>query len=182
MKRTYAAACVLCLVVTSSIALASAPKIDKPAPVFSLRDMDGALHSLMDLAYPGQAKRYRPKQVVVLDFFRTDCKPCRKSLPKLVELHKRLKGKAVRVMLVALLEEEEGQEKLERFLSSRRLPFPVLVDSYAVAGKKYVEHNGDIQIPALFVIDRQGVLRAKVRGVDAKELAKLHKLIEDLLQ
>lgn len=160
----------------------AAPKIGQPAPVFSLRDREGALISLADLAYPGRAKRRRPKQVVVLDFFRTDCKPCRKALPELVELHKRFKDRPVRVILVALLEEEEGREKLDRFLNKRRLPFPVLVDAYAMAGKKYVAKGSGVQIPALFVIDRSGVLRARFSGLASKSKTTIHKTISDLLK
>lgn len=161
---------------------AAVPKIGQPAPAFSLRDREGALISLADLAYPGKAKRHRPKRVVVLDFFRTDCKPCRKALPKLVELHKKFKDRPVRVVLVALLEEDEGQEKLDRFLKKQRLPFPVLVDAYALAGKKYVAKGNGVQIPALFVIDRSGVLRARFSGLASKSKATIHKTISDLLK
>jgi peroxiredoxin len=169
----------LLLAVTPAVA---APKIGQPAPSFSLRDREGALISLADLAYPGRAKRHRPKRVVVLDFFRTDCKPCRKALPELVALHKKFKDRPVRVILVALLEEDEGQEKLDRFLKKQRLPFPVLVDAYAVAGKKYVAKGSGVQIPALFVIDRSGVLRARFSGLVPKSKARIHKTISDLLK
>jgi len=165
-----------------ALAAPDLPVVGKAAPTFSLRDREGALIALGDLCYPGAARAHQPKHVVVLDFFRTDCKPCRKSLPRLVELHKQLKGKAVKVMLVALLEDDEGQEKLDSFLRGQQLPFPVLVDAYAVASKKYVSKGGGVQIPALFVIDRAGVLRARHGGVEAKEQAALHKQIMDLLK
>jgi len=161
---------------------AAAPVIGKPAPGFSLRDREGTLISLSDLSYSGKGRSYRPKHVVVLDFFRTDCKPCRKALPKLAALHSKLKGQRVKVFLVALLEQDEGQEKLDRFLKGKRLPFPVLVDAYAVASKKYVAKGSGVQIPALFVIDRKGVLRARRAGLQTKDQAALLKLITDLLK
>jgi peroxiredoxin len=158
------------------------PQIGKPAPPFSLRDREGALVALGDLAYAGPERPTRPRQVVVLDFFRTDCKPCVKALPKLVELHKKYGARGVKVILVALLEEEEGQEKLDRLLQQQRLPFLVLVDAYAAAGKKYVEKNGNVQIPALFVVDRAGVLRQRLQGLSPEAVPKLHKLIDGLLK
>jgi peroxiredoxin len=170
------------LFVLAAAPAVATPKIGQPAPAFSLRDREGTLVSLADLAYPGRAKGHRPKRVVVLDFFRTDCKPCRKALPKLVALHKTFKDKPVRVILVALLEEDEGQEKLDRFLEKQRLPFAVLVDTYAVAGKKYVAKGRGVQIPALFVIDRSGVLRARFSGLASKSKATIHKTISDLLK
>jgi peroxiredoxin len=173
---------VLLFLLASSVPVAAAPKLDRPAPTFALRDLEGALISLADLAYAGPQRPRRPKQVVVLDFFRTDCKPCRQGLPRLAALHRKLGGKGLRVLLIALLEEDEGQEKLERFLRAHPLPFPVLVDPYAVAGKRYVAKNGGMQIPALFVIDRQGVLRGRFAGLSAKAQAQLEALLARLLR
>jgi len=175
------AALFLLLVAPAPVAVA-APKLDRPAPTFALRDLDGALISLADLAYAGPQRPRRPKQVVVLDFFRTDCKPCRAGLPKLAALHRKLGGKGLQIVLIALLEEDEGKEKLEAFLKAHPLPFPVLVDAYAVAGKRYVAKNGGMQIPALFVVDRQGVLRGRFAALNAKTHAQLEALLAKLLR
>ena len=67
------------------------PKIGKVAPNFSLRDREGTLVRLSDFAYRGKDRPRKPRQLVVLDFFRTDCKPCKKGLPKLVKLHQSYK-------------------------------------------------------------------------------------------
>jgi peroxiredoxin len=146
----------------------TSPQIGAPAPGFSLYDTEGALVSLSDLAYKGKEQAHRPKKVVVLDFFRTDCKPCRKSLPHLVQLCGKLKGKPVQLVLVALLEEEEGEEKLKAFLAKNPLPFTVLIDTYGVVAKKYVRKGNGFELPSLFAIDRNGVLRAREGFVDAK--------------
>ncbi len=161
---------------------AEPPPINKPAPPFSLRDREGALVSLSDLAYPGQEKASRPRKVVLLDFFRTDCQPCRKALPRLVELQKKLGAKPVKIIVVALLEEEEGQEKLDRFLQETKLPLLVLVDPYGSAAKKYVSHKGGLQIPALFLVDRTGVLRRRLQGAEAESVPKLATQLEELLR
>jgi peroxiredoxin len=179
-RWTMRSALLITLLICSTPGWAAPPEIGKAAPPFSLRDREGALVSLADLAYPGDERPARPKQVVVLDFFRTDCKPCLRSLPKLVELHKKLLGKRVKVILVALLEEEEGHEKLDRLLGQQRLPFLVLIDPYAAAGKKYVAKNGGFEIPSLFVIDRGGVLRSRTQGLTPESYPKLTKLIEEL--
>ena len=160
--------------------LFAAPGVEKKAPDFSLRDRDGTLVRLSDFAYSGKPRPRRSKQVVVIDFFRTDCKPCRKGLPKLVKLHRRYKNRGVKVLLVALLEEEKGEAKLGAFLRKNPLPFTVLIDSYGVAAKKYVLENGIVKIPALFVVDRHGKLRHVVRGLDDKGFKRLQKLVEKL--
>ncbi len=156
------------------------PQIGKAAPDFRLRDRDGALTSLGNLAYSGKERASRPKQVVVLDFFRTDCKPCKKSMPELIKLHKELKDKPVKILLIALLEEEEGEEKLDRYFSAHPLPFPVLMDSYQSVAKNYVMEKGSLSIPKLFIIDRNGVLRAKYDGLQEKQVDKVKGQIKRL--
>jgi cytochrome c biogenesis protein CcmG, thiol:disulfide interchange protein DsbE len=161
---------------------ANSPEVGKPAPVFSLRDGTGALVSLSNLAYPEAPQPSRPKKVVLLDFFSTSCAPCRKSLPHLIKLHQKFKDQAVQVVLVALLEDEDGQEKLDQFLKTKPLPFMVLHDPYQTAGKKYVMKHNAVEIPALFVIDRSGTLRAQFKGLTPEELPRVEKLMEDLLK
>lgn len=163
-------------------AAAGPPEVGKEAPAFSLRDREGALVSLTDLAYPGTPRAAKPRSVVILDFFRTDCAPCRRGLAGLVQLYQRFKSKPVRVILVALLEDDEGQDKLDRFLRQNPLPFTVLIDPYGTAAKKYVAGKSGIQIPALFVTDATGVLRYRARGVAAEGVPQLAKIVESLLK
>ncbi|MCA9670082.1 MAG: TlpA family protein disulfide reductase [Myxococcales bacterium] len=171
----------LLLLLAPATAVASPPRVGQPAPAFRLRDRAGTLISLADLAYPGAARRSRPKHVVLLDFFRTDCKPCRASMHKLVALHKKLRARAVKVMLVALLEDKQGERKLARYLSSAKLPFVVLVDRYGIAARAYVQEGRTISIPSLFLIDKRGVLRRRIRGRNDAAFAALRKEIAKLL-
>ena len=157
------------------------PQIGKPAPLFSLRDREGALVSLGDLAYAGPDRPTRPRHVVVLDFFRTDCKPCRAALPRLAALHKRYAARGLQVVLVALLEDEEGREKLDTFLEATPLPFTVLVDAYGVAGGKYVRNGARYTIPATFIVDRTGVLRERAGALDDKQIKRIAQIVEGLV-
>ena len=168
---------VLCL----SPPLWAGPKKGDKAPAFSLRDPDGAWFKLTDLTYKGPAKARRPKHVVLLDFFSTDCKPCIKALPKLIKLHHKYKGKGVKVVLLALPEKGDSDErKLAAFLKKRSLPFLVLVDSYGKVAGKYVMRKGVVKIPALFVIDKGLVVREVLQKVDSRAQQKLNKLMEKL--
>jgi peroxiredoxin len=159
------------------------PRIGERVPAFHLYDTSGALVALRDhVVLPGQRPPLHPKAAVVLDFFRTDCKPCRASLPHLVGLHRKLAARGVLVALVALLEEDEGEARLEAFLKQTPLPFPVLVDAYGVVAKKYVRKGEGFQIPQTFVVDRQAVLRVRQGALDAKAAAALQASIEALLK
>ena len=78
----------LLLLLLSAVAVAeeelshSFAPVDPPrsAPDFSLPDMDGELHSLLD---------YRGK-VVLINFWATWCPPCRREMPALEQLYSRL--------------------------------------------------------------------------------------------
>lgn len=162
ITRTILAFAVLALLASGSLAGAPKVKVGDQAPDFSLRDLDSNLVRLSDLAYPGKEVSWKKKKKVLLDFFRTDCKPCMKKLPEIVAYHNKHKDK-VHVVLIALLESENGREKLDRFLKEQKLPFPVLVDTYETVAKKYIVDGETVTLPAIFLIDENGKVRARLQ-------------------
>lgn len=145
--------------------------VGKKAPDFYLRDQSQALIRLANVSRDN---------VVVLDFFRTDCAPCKKSLGALKKIHQSYKGKKVRVMILALLEEDEGEAKLSGFFKKNPVPFQILVDAYGVVAKKYIRKGNSVQLPSLFVIDRKGIVRFRHNALlsDPKHLsAALDKIL-----
>lgn len=132
------------------------------APSFRLRALDGAMVRLDELAYPGKEKAYAKKKPIFLDFFRTDCLPCRGAIPDLIKLHQRYQPEGIEFILIALLEEEDGRSKLERFLIESKVPFRVVVDEAEHFSKKYL---GDpVTLPATFLIDENGIVRKTKYG------------------
>lgn len=132
------------------------PAVGEPAPVFRLRDATGAMVRLDELAYPGKEKAWAKKRPVLLDFFRTDCRPCREALPELRALHQRHQAAGLEVLLVALLEPEDGRGKLERFLAEAKLPFKVAIDESEHFAVRYL--GKEAKLPATFLIDREGLI------------------------
>lgn len=138
-------------------------KVGDKAPDFALRDREGRLVRLSDFV-GNKRSSTNAGTYVLLDFFATDCKACRKELPQVVAIAKKHSDK-LQVLLVALLEKEDGESKLEEFLSAHPLPFPVLVDTYSSVAKKYVMRGDSVTIPAFFLIDSRGIVRKTVVGV-----------------
>ena len=64
---------------------------------------------------------------------------------------------------------------------SAKLPFVVLVDRYGIAARAYVQEGRTISIPSLFLIDKRGVLRRRIRGRNDAAFAALRKEIAKLL-
>lgn len=132
------------------------------APAFKLRGLDQSLVRLDELAYPGPEKRWAKKRPVLLDFFRTDCGPCRAAMPELVALHHAYQARGLKVVVVALLEPEDGRAKLERYLAEQKLPLTVVVDDTEHFAQQYLGKT--VALPATFLIDREGTLRRVKHG------------------
>ncbi len=139
-------------------------KVGDDAPDFFLRDLEGNMVRLSDYAFKGPESPRRVKRKVLLDFFRTDCKPCMKELPQVVEFHHKHKDR-VQVIMIALLEEEDGRGRLDRWLAANKQPFPVLVDAYENVAKKYIVEGDTVQLPSMFLIDENATVRARLVGL-----------------
>jgi peroxiredoxin len=146
------------------------------APDFSLRDLESNLVRLSDMAYPGEEKSWKKKKKVMLDFFRTDCKPCMQELPQMIEYHEKHKEK-VQVVLIALLESENGREKLDKFLKENKIPFLVLVDVYETVAKKYIIDGETCTLPSIFFINKNGIVLARFMGLKRNLESSLKKAL-----
>lgn len=163
---SWASALVLLLVAGPEPASRSMPAPlvveGEAAPSFQLRTLDGSLVKLEDLAYPGKERAWAKKRAVLLDFFRTDCSPCRAAMPALVALAKELKAQGTEVIVVALLEPTDGREKLSRYAERSMAGLTVVVDESDHVAKKYL--GPSVTLPASFLIDRDGRLEWAKRG------------------
>jgi len=170
-KLSLWAPVVAALLLASPGAALAKPEKGKPAPPFNLVDLwTDALVSLEDMAYPGAAKPGAARKPVLLDFFSTDCAPCKKSLPRLVKLYGELNREKVRFFIVAIPEPERGREKLEAYFKKHPMPFQVLVDKYGRAARDYAS-AGDkkVELPSLFIVGKQGKLRLSMKGDKGKQ-------------
>jgi thiol-disulfide isomerase/thioredoxin len=153
---------------TGSIAAPSVPKETVrvgDSPAIKLRDLKGEVHRLADYAYAGVEKRFT-KKVVVVDFFSTACAPCKKMLPLLVDFAKRQSAAGVQVLLVAVPEKADTDGSiLKSYFQRNPVPFPVLSDRYEDYAKVWVpQKDGTVDLPYMFLVDRDGVVRAVVPG------------------
>jgi thiol-disulfide isomerase/thioredoxin len=110
---------------------------------FTLTDLKGK---------PWTLKELRGK-VVLVNFWATWCPPCRKEMPDLDTLYKRLGPQGL--VILAISDEEAG--KVEPYLAEHPVSYPVLLDpGRNVNGLFRVEG-----IPKSFVYDREGKLVAQ---------------------
>jgi cytochrome c biogenesis protein CcmG/thiol:disulfide interchange protein DsbE len=121
---------------------------DKPAPSFTLQDLNGKQVSLSD--FKGK--------VVILDFWATWCPPCVKEVPHFVALYEQYKDKGFAIVGISV--DRAGISVVKSFVEKYRVNYPVLMTDRQVE-KAY----GDItSIPTTFVIDSAGNIRRTYVG------------------
>lgn len=133
-------------------------KTGTKAPEFTLQDLAGKTYKLQD---------YRGKKVVLLDFGRFTCMPCRYVVQDLQKLHQKYKDQGVQIFSVNLdgpLAAQVVPKEIEEF----KLTFPVLLDKNFQVTQNYKIET----IPFLVLIDLQGVVRYTHLGY-TKNLQKL---------
>lgn len=141
----------------------------KPAPDFTLKDLDGNVVKLSDLK----------GNIVILDFWATWCGPCIRSFPAMQEAMNQLKDKKVKFLYVNTSESDNDatrKAKIKEVLEKQRVDFHVLLDEQK--DDKYITSQayGVNGIPSKFIIDANGKLRLNSVGFGGDE-----KLIEELL-
>jgi len=158
-----------CLVVASSLLAQKAPenKLLTPgtlAPSFSLPSLSGDRVSLSTYCGETLAKPFinKVRQIVVLSFWATYCKPCQKEIPELIKFADKHKSDNVTVLCISI--DKEGSAVVDPFVKEKNYTVPVLLDPYTKTAERY----GVKSLPALYVIDSMGVIRYSSLGYDEK--------------
>ena len=134
------------------------------SPTFSLPSLDQEYVSLRDFCGQELRKPWinKIKHVVVLSFFATWCEPCKKEIPHLAILMNEFKDKPVKFFIIDVGEEKE---KVVSFIKSADIEIPVLLDRYT----KTAERFDALNLPRLFVLDKNGLIQRKQRGFSSAE-------------
>jgi cytochrome c biogenesis protein CcmG, thiol:disulfide interchange protein DsbE len=128
---------------------------DKPAPMFTLTDLEGKPVALQNLL----------GKPVVINFWATWCEPCQSEHALLQEAAKVYAGKVQFVGIVY----QDDKPNVKAYLSEQPSNFPQLFDNNSHTAIEY----GVAGVPESFFLDAQGVIRAKVAGVLNGETLKL---------
>lgn len=134
----------------------------KPAPQFVRADLTGRQIDL---------KSYRGK-VVLLNFWATWCAPCQVELPRFEAWQKKYGAQGLQVLAVSM---DDVDAPVKRTIRRLHLEFPVLMGD-AKLGDSY---GGVLGLPITFLIDRNGVVVAKIKG--ETDLDKLESQVKALV-
>ncbi|PYV91139.1 MAG: TlpA family protein disulfide reductase [Acidobacteria bacterium] len=137
----------------------------RPAPQFSLANLDGKNVSLKDFA----------DKVMVVDFWATWCGPCREEIPHLNKLYENYRGKGLVVVGISM--DAEGPEVVKQFAKELRMEYPV------VMGDENVQQDfgGIVGLPTTFIIDRKGNIVKKYTGYQPAIMQDIEQTIKELM-
>ncbi len=121
--------------------------VGKPAPDFTLKDVDGHEVALKSLR----------GKFVLLSFWGTWCPPCREEMPHIKSLYDEFKDRCLVVVCVAV---NDTADKTRKYFEDQKLPFLNLLDDERDVSTKY----GAGGVPRVILIDKEGAVHYFHRG------------------
>jgi peroxiredoxin len=127
----------------------------EPAPDFALKSMTGENLRLSE--YRGE--------VVVLNFWSTDCGTCVLQMPAVQKLYEQYRDNGLQVLGINI---DRNPRKAREMVEKLELAYPVLFDAERSVSREYKLNA----LPVVVVIDRDGAIRythSKYRSADRHE-------------
>ncbi len=143
---------------------AKTPLVSAPAPDFVLKS--STAQNLRLSEFRGE--------VVIMNFWSSDCRRCRKQLERLAEIGKANRPDRMSILSVNV---DGDSSKTRRVIADQSLPFPVLFDSQ----KKVVRLYDPDRLPMTVMIDPHGTVRFIHEGYQSGDEAQYVQEIAELL-
>ena len=118
-----------------------------PTPPLALQDIQGQKHTLED--YKGQ--------VVLVQFWATYCTPCRKEMPSMNNLMKKMGDTPFKILAINMAENEQ---EVSTFVNEVKPDFTILMDTKGDAIGSWKVFAA----PSNFIVDPQGQIRYTLFG------------------
>ncbi len=138
-----------------------------PAPVLILKDIDGQHHDLVKLK----------GKIVLVNFWATWCPPCRREMPSMDRLARKLADENFVVLAVDI---GEDTDTIHSFISQLESSpsFPILLDSHGKTMQTW-KISG---LPMTYLIDREGYLAYSAVGGREFDHPEIEQLVRTLLR
>jgi thiol-disulfide isomerase/thioredoxin len=165
-RRAGPVVAALALLVLAGPAEARAVRAGDIVPEMTLADLEGGAVALASLR----------GKVVIVDFWATWCAPCATALPALDAIARRHAGRDLAVLAVSI---DRDRARAARYLAER-LPATAMTVLHDPRGGALARF-GAATMPALYVVDRGGIVRLVTAGYEAGEIEPVGRTVEELL-
>ncbi len=136
--------------------------VGKPAPQFARTAFNGQ---------PLELSRFRGK-VVLLNFWATWCAPCLVEMPTFAGWQRRYGPQGLQVIGISM---DDSSISARRLVEHLRIDYPIAMGNPRLAER----YGGVLGLPLTFLIDRQGIVRARFQG--ETDSAKIESELKSLL-
>lgn len=159
-------------------------KVGDDAPMFAglLHDPEAAGMPRVDLSsmVGSEADADQQAKAVLISFFATWCKPCKKEMPFLQQLSTEYKARGLRVLSVAIDKDEALWPQIADLVKLNQVTYPVVKDRYNLIARQYL---GDkTALPSVFIIDKDGKVAMVKQGYPNDAAEFLRAEVEKALQ
>jgi thiol-disulfide isomerase/thioredoxin len=149
-------------------------------PLYNPQSMADAKFPLLGLSYfTGSDAADKATRLVIVSFMASFCAPCKKEIPYLQSLYERHREQGLRILLVAIDQDEAGQKKVDELITSNKVTFPVLKDRFNIVARRWL--GSQSPLPSLFVVRPDGTVKAIHRGYSEDASVLLDREVRALL-
>ncbi len=171
------------------LALISAPvfaedlaEVDKPAPTFRLPVYNAKEYGESTVAmdsFVGPESADKKTKALLVSFMASYCGPCKKEMPYLQKLHLKHHDAGLRVMMIAIDTEADGQKKVQDLIAENKVTFPVAKDRFNIVARRWLGTKSPL--PSLFMVRPDGTIATVHRGYSDDGADLLGKEVETAL-
>lgn len=182
MRRRPLAVVLSLGVATAALADDELAAVGRPAPMFRLPVYNAKPVGSTVLGldkFVGADAADRDAKVVLLSFMASWCEPCKKEMPYLQLMHDRYRDFGLRVVMVSIDTEPDGQKLIDGMIDQHKVTFPVLKDRFNLVARRWLGNQSPL--PSLFMVKPDGAVSVVHRGYNQEISALLAKEIEGSL-
>jgi cytochrome c biogenesis protein CcmG/thiol:disulfide interchange protein DsbE len=137
-------------------------KAGAKAPDFKVQDLEGKEFHLASAA---------GKDAVLLFFWSFFCGPCREEMPMISQMAREYQGKGLQVVGVNL-DGREMKKAIDKFVVNEKIAFRIVFDELAGDAFRVADPYGVAGTPALFLVNKEGIVAFSVVGAATGEQLK----------
>lgn len=143
--RRLRACAAAALALAAAAGAARAPEVGQPAPALVAAQLDGRVFDLASLR----------GKVVIVNFWATWCAPCRAEMPLLDSFYQRYHAQGLELLGVSV---DDASDRAEVVRVMQKFSYPAALGASA----KVNGFGPPLAVPVTWIIDRAGVLRARL--------------------
>lgn len=178
MNRTL----ILLALIAAPVLAEDLAEVDKPVPTFRLPVYNAKEFGESSVAidtYVGAEATDKKTKALMVSFMASFCGPCKKEMPYLQKLHEQHNANGLRIMMVAIDTEAEGQKKVSELIAENKVTFPVAKDRFNIVARRWLGTKSPL--PSLFMVRPDGTISAVHRGYSQDGAELLAKEVESAL-